>query len=296
MTGLKCKVCNGKLQMGSNGEFAKCESCGVEYSLETLRSMVQALQGTDVVQRQPEQENIKKPLAAVDEKNDDKKMPYDKAMREYKRLNEEKKAEKKKNAIISIICAVAIFIVSSIVLSFFDGHMFTRAYWVPYDIGFFGDVVIAVIVHVALWGGWVSILKFLFSFAVNIWQFNKSISCDDVSKLRDDAEKALNRNPSRTIEAKDLTRKADYMGEVLSAIYGDNYIPKKYSVVANEQSTTGSQAPPSGNIVHEPKEELEYVSKVFAKVLGTGNIRCLSCNYLQRNNRLVCFECGVKFR
>ena len=47
MTELRCKICGGKLQMDSNGESSKCESCGVEYSMETLRNMIQALQGVE---------------------------------------------------------------------------------------------------------------------------------------------------------------------------------------------------------------------------------------------------------
>lgn len=45
MTELKCDICGGKLIMQANG-LAKCESCGMEYSKESLRGKAQEVTGT----------------------------------------------------------------------------------------------------------------------------------------------------------------------------------------------------------------------------------------------------------
>jgi len=43
MAALMCKVCGGHLQMDSSGDYSTCESCGTKYTVETMRSMIQAL-------------------------------------------------------------------------------------------------------------------------------------------------------------------------------------------------------------------------------------------------------------
>ena len=48
MAALICDVCGGKLIMDESREFSRCEGCGCEYTVETMRNMLQALGGADV--------------------------------------------------------------------------------------------------------------------------------------------------------------------------------------------------------------------------------------------------------
>jgi len=43
MATMICKVCGGHLQMDSSGEYSTCDSCGTQYTVETMRNMLQAL-------------------------------------------------------------------------------------------------------------------------------------------------------------------------------------------------------------------------------------------------------------
>jgi len=48
MPALTCDVCGGKLVMDASREFSRCESCGCEYTVDTMRSMIQALGDVDL--------------------------------------------------------------------------------------------------------------------------------------------------------------------------------------------------------------------------------------------------------
>jgi hypothetical protein len=155
-------------------------------------------------------------VAAVE--NNATKMPYDEALRGYRHLNEKKKADNKKSAIVCIICAVAVFGVCSLIQSFFNSSMFSWYYYLPYDSGFLSDFLLLIIALVAFWGGWIATLRLLFSFVVGIWQSREPISYDDASDLRKEAEKILQHNPNQAAEAEKLNKKADYICKVLSVI------------------------------------------------------------------------------
>ena len=45
---LRCEVCGGKLKMADDRKSSVCESCGVEYSLNAMKDMINALQGVEL--------------------------------------------------------------------------------------------------------------------------------------------------------------------------------------------------------------------------------------------------------
>lgn len=44
------------------------------------------------------------------------------------------------------------------------------------------------------------------------------------------------------------------------------------------------------------EKESEFADNTVEKMPGTDQIRCLNCNTMQPNNRVVCFDCGLKFK
>ena len=48
MAALVCDVCGGKLVMDESRQFSKCDSCGLEYSVDTMREMIKALEGAEL--------------------------------------------------------------------------------------------------------------------------------------------------------------------------------------------------------------------------------------------------------
>lgn len=44
MQALKCKLCGGSLLMDDSCEYSTCESCGMKYSMDSMKKMIEALQ------------------------------------------------------------------------------------------------------------------------------------------------------------------------------------------------------------------------------------------------------------
>ena len=226
-TSLVCQKCSKFLPKGS--EF--CPSCGkavskdLNLSAQHVQVEKQNIRASGITENKVIGSSLTNEKTVAAEKDAEKvaaekvdnneKMSYNEATVIYNRLNQEKIQENRKAALISIICAAAAFAIGSIILNFFDGSMFSTRYYVDYDIGFFRDFLIAVVVYVSLWGGWAIILKFSFTFVMSIWASRHSLSGDDIYDLRQEAEKILQRDPSQVAEAEALNKKADEIEKVL---------------------------------------------------------------------------------